>query len=153
MDFEYVLEHALINLKVPIEKTNAVITHDPLPIINSDEHLKVQLFQNIIGNAIKYRSKETPKIHISAIKENNQYLFSIKDNGIGISTEHLKRIFTIFQRLHTNEEYEGTGIGLSIVQKIVHQQGGQIWVESEIGKGSTFYLQFLPKNEIHVYFN
>ena len=140
VDFEYVLEQALINLKVPIEKTNAVITHDPLPIINSDEHLKVQLFQNIIGNAIKYHSKETPKIHISAIKENNQYLFSIKDNGIGMSPEHLKRIFTIFQRLHTNEEYEGTGIGLSIVQKIVHQQGGQIWVESEIGKGSTFYF-------------
>ena len=140
VNFEHVLEEALINLKVPIEENNAVITHDPLPTIKGDEQLKVQLFQNIIGNAIKYRSQETPKIHISAKKETNQYLFSIKDNGIGMSPEHLERIFTIFQRLHTHEEYEGTGIGLAIVQKIVHQQGGQIWVESELGKGSTFYF-------------
>ena len=140
VNFEDVLEEVLINLKVPIEETNAVITHDPLPTINGDEHLKVQLFQNLISNSIKYRSQETPKIHISATNENTQYIFSIKDNGIGMSPEHLERIFTIFQRLHTNEEYEGTGIGLAIAQKIVHQQGGQIWVESELGKGTTFYF-------------
>ena len=102
--------------------------------------LKVQLFQNLIGNAIKYRSEKTPEIHISANKEKNQYLFSIKDNGIGMSPDHLEQIFTIFKRLHTNEEYEGTGIGLAIAQKIVHQQGGQIWAESEPGKGSIFYF-------------
>ena len=135
VNFEDVLQEALLNLKVPIEESNAVITHDPLPTIKGDEHLKVQLFQNIIGNAIKYRSQETPKIHISTKKEKNQYLFSFKDNGIGMSSEHLERIFTIFQRLHTHYEYEGTGIGLAIAQKIVHQQGGQIWVESELGKG------------------
>ena len=140
VDFEYVLEEALVNLKVPIEENNAVITHEPLPIIKGDIHLNVQLLQNIIGNAIKYRSQETPEIHISANKETNQYLFSIKDNGIGMSSEHLKKIFTIFKRLHTDEEYEGTGIGLAIVQKIVHQQGGQIWAESDPGKGSTFYF-------------
>ena len=140
VNFENVLDEALLNLKVPIEENNAVITHDPLPTIISDAQLKVQLFQNLIGNAIKYHSKETPKIHISAKKEKSQYLFSIKDNGIGISPEHLKRIFTIFQRLHTREEYEGTGIGLAIAQKIVHQQGGEIWLESELGKGSTFYF-------------
>ena len=140
VNFEEVLGHALTNLKVPIEENNAIITHDPLPTIKGDEQLKVQLFQNIVGNAIKYRSQENPKIHISATKEKNQYLFSIKDNGIGISPEHLERIFTIFQRLHTHDEYEGTGIGLAIAQKIVHQQGGQIWAESELGKGTTFYF-------------
>ncbi len=140
VNFEHVLEQALTNLKVPIEENNAVITHDPLPTINGNEELKVQLFQNLIGNAVKYRSQETPKIHISAKKENKQYLFSIKDNGIGMSPEHLERIFTIFQRLHTHDEYEGTGIGLAIAQKIVHQQGGLIWAESEPGKGSTFYF-------------
>jgi light-regulated signal transduction histidine kinase (bacteriophytochrome) len=113
-------------------------THDPLPTIVGDEELKVQLFLNLIGNAIKYRSQETPKIHVSAIKEKDHYLFSIKDNGIGMSTKHAKRIFDIFQKLHTNEEYEGTGIGLAIAQKIVQKQGGQIWVESEPNKGSTF---------------
>ena len=140
VNFEHVLEHALTNLKVQIEENNAIITHDPLPTIYGNEELKIQLFQNIIANAIKYRSQETPKIHISATKEKNQYLFSIKDNGIGMSSRHIEKIFTIFQRLHTNDEYEGTGIGLAIAQKIVHQQGGQIWVESEPGKGSKFYF-------------
>ena len=147
VNFEHVLKHALENLKVQIEENNAIITHDPLPTINGDEQLKVQLFQNIIGNAIKYRSEKPPKIHISATKEKNQYLFSIKDNGIGMSSKHLEKIFTIFQRLHTQEDYEGTGIGLAIAQKIVHQQGGQIWVESEPGKGSTFYFTIPLKNE------
>ena len=146
VNFEHVLEEALLNLKVPIEESNAIITHDPLPTINGDEQLKIRLFQNLIGNAIKYRSQETPKIHITAKKEKNQYLFSIKDNGIGMSPKHLEQIFTIFKRLHTHEEYEGTGIGLAIAQKIVHQQGGQIWVESEPGKGSTFYFTIPIKN-------
>ncbi|MBZ2166778.1 PAS domain S-box protein [Methanobacterium spitsbergense] len=145
VNFEHVLKHALENLKVQIEESNAIITHDPLPTINGDKQLKVQLFQNIIGNAIKYRSEKPPKIHISATKEKNQYLFSIKDNGIGMSSKHLEKIFTIFQRLHTQEDYEGTGIGLAIAQKIVHQQGGQIWVESEPGKGSTFYFTIIIK--------
>ena len=152
VNFEHVLKHALENLKVQIEESNAIITHDPLPTINGDEQLKVQLFQNIIGNAIKYRSEKPPKIHISATKEKNQYLFSIKDNGIGMSSKHLEKIFTIFQRLHTQEDYEGTGIGLAIAQKIVHQQGGQIWVESEPGKGSTFYFTIPDKNTGNTHF-
>jgi light-regulated signal transduction histidine kinase (bacteriophytochrome) len=143
VNFEHVLEHTLTNLKVQIEENNAIITHDPLPTIKGDEQLKIQLFQNIIGNAIKYRSQKTPKIHISATKEGNQYLFSIKDNGIGMSNKHLEKIFTIFQRLHTHEEYDGTGIGLAIAQKIVNQQGGQIWAESILGKGTTFYFTIL----------
>lgn len=145
VNFEHVLEHALTNLKVQIEENNAIITHDPLPTIKGDEELKIQLFQNIIANAIKYRSQESPKIHISAKKVENQYLFSIKDNGIGMSHEHLEKIFTIFKRLHTHDEYEGTGIGLAIAQKIVHQQGGEIWAESILGKGSTFYFT-IPNN-------
>ena len=140
VNLENVLEEVLTNLKVPIEQNKAIITHDPLPIIKGNEQLKVRLFQNIIGNAIKYRSQEDPKIHISTSKEKNQYLFSIKDNGIGMSPDYLEQIFTIFKRLHTHDEYEGTGIGLSIAQKIVNQQGGQIWVESEPGQGTTFYF-------------
>lgn len=137
---EKVLEETLINLTFPIEESNAIIIHDPLPVIRGNEKLMVQLFQNIIGNAIKYRREETPKIHISATQEDNHYLFSIRDNGIGIDSNHLERIFTIFQRLHTDEEYEGTGIGLAIAQKIVEQMRGEIWAESELGKGSTFYF-------------
>jgi PAS domain S-box-containing protein len=137
---EQVLKMTFINLKVPIEENNAIISHDPLPTIYGDENSMIQLFQNLIGNAIKYRGQEIPKIHISSKKELNQYLFSVKDNGIGIDPEHLNRIFTIFQRLHRNEEYEGTGIGLAIAHKIVHQHGGEIWAESEQGKGSTFYF-------------
>ena len=134
------LEEVFLNLKTSIEETNAEITHDQLPTLVLDGQLMIQLFQNLIANAIKYRSKKTPKVHISAEKEDKKWIFSVKDNGIGISQEHLERIFTIFQRLHSKEEYEGTGIGLSIVQKIVHQHRGQIWVESELGKGSTFYF-------------
>lgn len=128
-----------ISEQISIQSIN-IITHDPLPIINGDEKLKVQLFQNLIGNAIKYRSQDTPRIHISATKETNQYLFTIKDNGIGIDSKQLKRIFTIFQRLHGRDEYEGTGIGLAIAEKIIQQSGGQIWAESKSGKGSTFYF-------------
>ena len=135
-----VLDEAYLNLKTSIEETNAEILNDPLPTIMIDEHLMIQLFQNLIGNAIKYRSENKPKIYISSYKEEKQWLFSVKDNGIGISQEYLEKIFTIFQRLHTNEEYDGTGIGLAIAQKIVHQHGGDIWAESELGEGSTFYF-------------
>ena len=110
---EKILETVLINLKPLIDDTNTIITHDPLPRIYANDQQMNQLFQNLIGNAIKYRSKVTPKIHLSADKYDKEYLFSIKDNGIGIDPKHLERIFTIFQRLHTHEEYDGTGIGLS----------------------------------------
>ncbi len=140
VDTEEVLKDTLINLKMPIEESKAIITHDPLPTIIGDKEILIQLFQNLISNSIKYRSDETPKIHISAKEEQDNHRFSVHDNGIGMELDHLERIFTIFQRLHSNEEYEGTGIGLAIAQKIVHQLGGQIWVESEKGKGSTFYF-------------
>ncbi len=111
---ELVLEQTLINLKVPIDENKAIITHGSLPTIKGDAELLVLLFQNLISNSIKYRSDKTPKIDISAKKEDNHYLFSIKDNGIGMSTKYLDRIFIIFQRLHTMDEFDGTGIGLAI---------------------------------------
>ena len=151
---ELVLEQTLINLKVPIDENKAVITHGSLPIVMGDAELLILLFQNLISNSIKYRSDKTPKIDISAKKEDNHYLFSIKDNGIGMSTKYLDRIFTIFKRLHTMDEFDGTGIGLAIAQKIVHQHHGQIWVESGLGKGSTFYftLPYDVANEYTDYF-
>jgi PAS domain S-box-containing protein len=141
VDMEHVLEHSLINLIIPTEETQATITNDPLPTVLGDEKLLIQLFQNLIANAIKYRSEKPPEIHISAQKEDDdQYIFSVKDNGIGIDPKHLGRIFTIFQRLHRRDEFEGTGIGLAIVEKIVHIHSGQIWAESKLGEGSTFYF-------------
>ncbi|MTK64233.1 MAG: PAS domain-containing sensor histidine kinase, partial [Methanobacterium sp.] len=146
INFEDALEIALLNLKVPIEKSKAIITHDNLPTLLADEKLNVQLFQNLIGNSIKYRSNKHPEVHVSAKKEKNQYIFSVSDNGMGIDSKHLKKIFTIFQRLHTHEEYDRTAIGLAICKKIVEEQGGKIWAESEIGKGTTFYFT-IPVNK------
>lgn len=140
-----VLEQTSLNLKVSIDDNNAKIISDQLPTIQGDEKLLVQLFQNLISNSIKYRGSETPEIQISANKEYNQYLFSIKDNGIGISQNHLDRIFTIFQRLHTNDEYEGTGIGLAIAQRIVYLHSGNIWADSELNDGTIIYFT-LPFN-------
>jgi PAS domain S-box-containing protein len=144
-EFEYlqsekILETVLMNLKSAIEDTNALITHDPLPLIFANEQMMIHLFQNLISNSIKYHGEKNPEIHISADNVNDEYIFAIKDNGIGIDENHLERIFTIFQRLHTREEYEGTGIGLAIVQKIVQKHRGKIWVESRLGKGTTFYF-------------
>jgi PAS domain S-box-containing protein len=135
-----VLEQTYLNLKAAIDENDAEITYKKLPSIFIDEQLMIQLFQNLISNSIKYRTEECPKIQISANKEGKHWLFCVKDNGIGISENHLDKIFTIFQRLHTHEEYEGTGIGLAIAQKIVHQHGGQIWAKSELEKGTTFYF-------------
>ncbi len=144
INLESILKETLLNLKVQIDENNTVIAHDPLPIVIGNNKLLVQLLQNLIANAIKYRSQNTPKIHIFSKEEENHYLISVKDNGIGIDPKHQNRIFTIFQRLHRNDEYEGTGIGLAIAQKIIQELGGAIWVESEIGKGSTFYFT-IPK--------
>ena len=137
---EVTLDDVLVNLKASIKENNAQITHDPLPCINGDPVQINQLLQNLIGNAIKFHGDEPPKIHISAKKLGNEWLFSIKDNGIGINKRHQQQIFSIFKRLHTREEYPGTGIGLSICKRIVERHGGHIWLESEPGEGSTFYF-------------
>ena len=144
-DCEFILNQVLSDLEVSIKENEATISYDSLPEIMADYTQLAQVFQNLISNAIKFRSKEAPKIHISAEKEGNQWLFSVQDNGIGIDPKYSERIFEVFKRLHKREEYPGTGIGLSICKKIVERHGGHIWVESELGKGSTFYFT-LPVN-------
>ena len=142
------LDEALFNLKGTIENNNAVITHNDLPKVTADKSQLTKVFQNLIANAIKFKKEnEQPKIHISARKDpqKDQYIFSIQDNGIGMDSQYAERIFTLFQRLHTRDEYQGTGIGLSVTKRIVECHGGRIWVESELGKGSTFYFT-LPIN-------
>jgi PAS domain S-box-containing protein len=132
------LRHALGNLRGAIEAGHAVVTHDALPLVHADEMQLVQLFQNLVGNAIKYQAAEVPRIHISAVAGANKWLFSVKDNGLGIEAKYYKKIFGMFQRLHGREEFAGTGIGLAICRKIVQRHGGDISVQSRPGHGSTF---------------
>ena len=139
-DCTAVLDQALANLKAAIEKSGAVVTHDPLPTVMADDLQLVQLLQNLIGNAIKFHVEKPPCIHVSAEQKGSEWVFSVRDNGIGIDPQYAERIFVIFQRLHTREEYPGTGIGLAICRKIVERRGGRIWVESQPGIGSTFYF-------------
>jgi len=134
------LNHALGNLVSAVKESGALITHDPLPAVMGDEKQLVQLFQNLLSNALKFSGEQPPRIHISAKPSAAGWLFSIHDNGIGIDPQYADRIFVIFQRLHTRAEYPGTGIGLAICKKIVERHGGRIWVESEPGKGATFYF-------------
>ncbi|WP_414469206.1 sensor histidine kinase [Methanobacterium sp. ACI-7] len=144
-----VLNQVISSLKTLIDENNVKISHDYLPEVFADSTQLARLFQNLITNSIKFRKPDEPlKIHISYQKDKNinEYVFSVKDNGIGIEEQYFDRIFTIFQRLHTRDEYKGTGIGLAVVKKIVERHGGRIWVESEYGKGSTFYFT-LPKPE------
>jgi light-regulated signal transduction histidine kinase (bacteriophytochrome) len=138
---EDALNNALVNLRATVEASGAVVTHDPLPVIWTDDKQLTQVFQNLIGNAIKYRSGEVPRVHISVTKNQaNEWIFSVGDNGLGIDPQYFERIFVLFQRLHGQNEFEGTGIGLAICKKIVERLGGRIWVESQAGKGSTFYF-------------
>ena len=139
-DLTEVLKDAEANLHQAIGESGAVITHDPLPVVSGDQVQLTQLFQNLLANAIKFRSGEAPRIHVSAQAREADWLLSVKDNGIGIAPEHQERIFAIFQRLHGRGEYPGTGIGLAICKKIVERHGGHIWVESAPGQGSTFYF-------------
>ena len=148
LDCEQILQRAVTNLSSAITEAEAVITHDPLPTISADDTQLLQVFQNLIGNAIKFRRDDPPRIHVSAVKNRNEWMFSVKDNGIGIESQHLERIFVIFQRLHKRSEYEGTGMGLAIVKKVVERHGGRVWVESEPGVGTTVYFT-LPEKGVH----
>lgn len=137
-DCEMVFQHVMSNLSSSIHEHHADITHDALPRIQAFRTLLTQVFQNLIGNALKFHGDSKPKIHIGAKPLPDGWEFSVRDNGIGIPPDQLNRIFLIFQRLHSREEYPGTGIGLAICKRIVEQHGGEIWVKSEQGKGSTF---------------
>jgi len=138
VDSADVLRQALLNLEVSVAENKAVITHDPLPSVMASEAPLIQLFQNLLANALKYRSMEPPKIHISAVREGSEWIFSVRDNGIGIDPRHARQIFRVFKRLHSHDQYSGTGIGLAICQKIVERYGGRIWVESQLGQGADF---------------
>ncbi len=127
-------------MKMAIEESGAMITHEALPTVMADGSQLLQLFQNLVANAIKFCCDETPRIHLSAEQKETEWVFLVADNGIGIEPEFFERIFVIFQRLHGRGEYSGTGIGLAVCKKIVERHGGRIWVESELGKGTTFFF-------------
>ena len=137
-DCKVALDSALINLQLAIEDQDVAITNDPLPTVVADGMQLVHVFQNLISNAIKFHGEDRPRIHISAKREGNEWVFSVRDNGIGVDPQFHERIFLIFQRLHNRAEYAGTGIGLALCKRIVERHGGRIWIQSEQGKGSTF---------------
>jgi light-regulated signal transduction histidine kinase (bacteriophytochrome) len=145
---EKVLEDVLINLKVAIEEAGATITHDPLPLVMADDVQLMQLLQNLIANAIKFRGSAKPQIHVGAESRETEWIFTVRDNGIGIEPAYFERIFVIFQRLHTRDEYPGTGLGLALCKKIVERHRGRIWVESTVGKGSIFFFTLPKANEL-----
>ena len=136
---ENALNRAIKNLRGAIVDSGARVTHDPLPSVLADDMQLTQLFQNLLGNAIKYRRADTPGVHVAARQNGaKKWIFSVQDNGLGIEPQYFERIFGMFQRLHKREEFSGTGIGLAICKKIVERHGGSIAVESELGQGTTF---------------
>jgi len=139
-DSERALDRALRDLRAAIETTSARVTHDPLPPVRAEEWQLVQLFENLIANAVKFRAHAPPSIHLSADRRGDQWAFSVKDNGIGIDMKFKERVFVMFQRLGQRDAHPGSGIGLAICKRIVERHGGAIWVESEPGRGSTFFF-------------
>ena len=143
-DSHAALGEALRSLAATIQETHAIVTNDDLPTVRADPTQLQQVFQNLISNGIKFRGEHPAHVHVSAFEEPGVWHFTVTDNGIGIEPQHADRLFVIFQRLHTREEYPGTGIGLAICKRIVERHGGKIWLESEPGKGSTFHFT-LPR--------
>ena len=140
VDCETCVARSLANLSIALEETGATVERSALPQIFGDSTQLTQLFQNLIGNALKYRAQVTPRIEVRAERQGREWLLAVSDNGVGIAPEHNERIFGMFQRLHGREEYPGTGIGLAICKKIVDQHGGRIWLESQPGQGSKFFF-------------
>jgi signal transduction histidine kinase len=141
LDLQGVVEYVKANLRVAIEESSAVITSDPMPTLTADGPQMQQVLQNLVSNALKFHQEaRRPAVHIGATRQADHWLFQVKDNGIGIDPKYVEQVFLLFQRLHAREEYPGSGIGLAICKKIVERHGGRIWVESEPGKGSTFFF-------------
>jgi PAS domain S-box-containing protein len=145
-DCARVMDQAVANLRKRIEETGAVVTRDALPTVPGDRTQLEQLFQNLIGNALKF-CRQPPRVHVGAARRGADWLFTVRDNGIGIAPEHRERIFLIFQRLHGRHEYPGTGIGLAVCKKVVERHGGRIWVESQPGQGSSFSFTLPARGE------
>jgi light-regulated signal transduction histidine kinase (bacteriophytochrome) len=139
-DSEAVLEQALRDLRLAVAESGAVVTHDALPTVAAVPGQLRQVLENLLSNAVKFRRPEPPRIHLSAQRQGREWVFSVRDNGIGLDPQYAPRIFQMFQRLHARREYPGTGMGLTICKKIVERHGGRIWVESEPGTGATFYF-------------
>ncbi len=146
VELEAPLKRAVTNLRAAIQESGAAVTWDALPHVRADEGQLAQLFQNLIGNALKFRGPGVPRVHVSCSDQAKQYEIIVADNGIGIEPQYFERIFMLFQRLHTMGEYPGTGIGLAICKKVVERHGGAIWVTSQPGEGSQFHFT-LPKRE------
>jgi signal transduction histidine kinase len=146
-DLMMVMHDVLNDLELAIEENDAAVSYDCLPVVTADNSQLQLLFRNLIGNALKYRGEKPPRIHVCAQRQEQAWKFYVKDNGIGIEQRFFERIFQIFQRLHPRAQYEGTGIGLAVCQKIVERHGGAIWVESTPGRGSTFYFTIPDLNE------
>ena len=146
-DCEQALQNTLANLQTAIDETKATVTHDPLPTVLADESQLTQVYQNLLSNAIKFHGQAPPTIHIGAERNDGEWVFSFQDNGIGMDPQYYERIFVIFQTLHPRDQYPGTGIGLALCKRIVERHGGRIWVESEPGRGSTFYFT-IPIKEV-----
>jgi light-regulated signal transduction histidine kinase (bacteriophytochrome) len=149
VNLDKVLDQALSNLRMAIDESGAVIDHGVLPAVCADESQMLHLLQNLIGNALKFRTKDAPRIAIAAQEKPDEIVVSVTDNGIGIDPQFSERIFQIFQRLHPRSEYPGNGIGLAFCKKIVEGHGGRIWVESSPGKGSKFYFTLPRKGGVH----
>jgi signal transduction histidine kinase len=146
-DCSAVLKRALADLQKAMEETGAVVTHDPLPTVVADESQLLQVFENLIGNALKFCEGNPPRVHVGVERGEKEWVFSVRDNGIGIASEHHDRIFVLFQRLHARDRYPGTGIGLAICKKVVERHGGRIWVQSQPGQGSTFSFSLPDRRE------
>lgn len=140
IELQAALDDACANLELALREAGGQVTHDTLPALVGDPGQLVQVFQNLLGNALKFRSEAPPRIHVAAEARRGEWCVSVRDNGIGVDAKHRETIFTIFQRLHTRAEYEGTGIGLALCKRIIERHGGRIWMESEPGRGSTFFF-------------
>jgi chemotaxis family two-component system sensor kinase Cph1 len=142
---EAAFQRSLDSLQAATKEAGAVVTHTPLPLVTGDPSRLERLFQNLISNALKFRGPEPPRVHVSAQPAAAEWIFAVRDNGIGIEPQYAERIFRMFERLHRKEEYPGTGAGLAICKRIVEQHRGRMWVESQPGQGSTFYFALPAK--------